>query len=199
MTCSPSVRASDTAAGLSSSSAREPTSSASTPTSGRSAKPSRPTADSARPDPVPRTMSGATCPGRTRSSGTASGSARTRKVRARSAALIPIVIPAVASTVTAGTERRLVPSETIGGRRRRRARPDDIGAHSSPEVCRTIQATRVESAAAVGSNTSTGSRSPPTRMTGRPTRGRRVQPVIARSGSTTSSTAATRSSSASAG
>ena len=45
-------------------------------------------------------VKGKTCPGRISDSGVESGSARTRRVRVRSEALIPVVIPEAASTLT---------------------------------------------------------------------------------------------------
>ena len=74
-------------------------------------------------------------PGRARSSGVHAGSAATRIVRARSAALIPVVTPVRASIETVkAVPRRLVLRATWGWSSRRSHTSPDIGRQSSPRA-----------------------------------------------------------------
>jgi len=72
---------------------------------------------------------GTTCPGRVKSEAIEASRARVRIVWARSAALIPVVTPSAASTVTVYAVRRGSRlSATISGSARRSARDSGIGA-----------------------------------------------------------------------
>jgi len=108
-----------------------------TPTGSRPANVHRSTAASVWPartsTPPSRDRSGKTCPGLTRSAGRVPGSARTRMVRARSAALMPVVMPSRASTLTVkAVPRRASLRATIGGRSSASARSDDMGTQTTP-------------------------------------------------------------------
>ena len=80
--------------------------------------------------PPSRARSGRRCPGRTRSWAVDDGSASSCSVRARSAALMPVLTPSRASTETVYAVRSVSwLSTTIGGRPSRSAHCAGIGAH----------------------------------------------------------------------
>ena len=82
------------------------------------------------------------CPGFTRSAGPVFGSARTLIVRARSAALIPVVTPSRASTVTVNAvPRRASLRATICGRSSSSSRSAVIGTQITPLACVRMNAT----------------------------------------------------------
>src|SRR2546422_470316 len=117
-----------------------------TPTGASPAMRQRSTAASVCPartsTPPSRARSGKMCPGFTRSEAAVPGSASSRIVRARSAALIPVLTPSRASTLTVNAvPRRASLRVTIWGRSRASRRSAVIGTQTTPLAYLRMNAT----------------------------------------------------------
>ena len=91
--------------------------------------------------PPLRARNGKICPGRANDLNVSFGSDNPRSVAARSAALIPVVVPSMMSTVSVNAVRWLsVFCSTISGRRKSSQRSSVNGAHTTPVEYRTMNA-----------------------------------------------------------
>ncbi len=123
--------------------------------------------------PPSTARSGRMCPGRITLDGVDAGFASTLRVCARSAALMPVVMPSAASTLTVyAVPRASWLVSTIGGRSRASARSAGIGAQMKPLDHRTVHAIHsgVASCADRMTSPSFSRFSSSATMTGRPAR-----------------------------
>ena len=118
--------------------------------------------------PPLRAISGLTWPGRLKSPGTADGAASFRIVSARSAALLPVVVPSLASTVIVNAVRiDSLFSRTISSKFSAISRSSGIGTVIMPDAWRVISviASAVICSAAITQSPSFSRSSSSTRMT----------------------------------